>query len=101
MVKYPHIVTVVIASDSQMVNGQPVSGTTSQVSYKCMYRPNTSAKTLKMADGETVVYRGTCYVDAKITDIKTGDKITVESQGIFDMPVLQVYNAQFRIRIIL
>lgn len=98
--KYPHILTAtVLSGGGQDANGYPISGSTSVVSFKCRYRPNTAAKQIRTVDGQTVVYRGTVYIDKGALPIKTGDLITVIG-FIEDVEVVQVYHAQMRTRII-
>lgn len=99
--QYPHILKAVIAVYSGgVVGGLPVPGTTEEREYKCRYRPNTSAKTIRNADGEVVVYRGTCYIHGVDVEIKTGDKISIEGQ-FEGAVVLQVYPPNIRTRVIL
>lgn len=97
---YPHTLTCNRPGETTVIDGVPVTGEPTLVTRVCRYRPNTSAKSVKGADGNTVIYRGTCYTPRVVDDIVTGDIISVEGQ-ISEAEVLQVYNAQFRTRIIL
>lgn len=97
---YPHTLNCVKSGTTEVIDGVPVTGEPTLVTRVCRYRPNTSAKSVKGADGNTVIYRGTCYTPETETEIVTGDIISVEGQ-ISEAEVLQVYNAQFRTRIIL
>lgn len=97
---YPHILSCVKAGESTVVDGIPVAGDPVVITIECRYRPNTSSRIVKGADGSTVIYRGTCYTPRTLTDINTGDVVSVTDQ-ITEATVLQVYNAQLRTRIIL
>lgn len=99
--QYPSVLKCKIPGQSTVVGGITIPGNDStDVEYECRYRPNTSAKTIRNSDNVSVVYRGTCYVDALEVEIKTGDIVTVEG-FIENVEVLQVYPAQMRVRIIL
>ena len=68
----------------------------------CRYLPNTSAKLVRTVDGQSVVYRGTCYVHKGLAlQLNNGDLVSVD--GFINQPVaiLQIHRAQFRTRIIL
>lgn len=98
--QYPYQVICTIPGESTVVNGVPVTAPSTTVTYACRYRPNTSARSVQGIDGQTVIYRGTCYLPKPNTPINTGDKVSVP--GFIDEAiVLQVHNAQMRIRIIL
>ena len=97
---YPHILRCTKYTPSNVVDGVPVEGAATEIVLGCRYRPNTSAKSVKSADGQTVIYRGTCYLPNRSLLITTGDILSVDGQ-IDTATVLQVYKAQLRTRIIL
>ena len=97
---YPAVLNCTKVGESTVIDGVPQSGVPTELSYPCRYRPNTAAKVVRGIDGQTVVYRGTCYIPKPNTLLAVGDLVTVP--GFIDqLPILQVYNAQFRARIIL
>lgn len=97
---YPAVVKSTITTDSQVIGDVIIPGTEIDVEYKCRYRPNSSAKTIRNSDNEIVLSRGTCYVKKPNVIIKKGDYVTVPG-FIENVEVIQVYPAQFRTRIIL
>lgn len=72
------------------------------IEVECRYLPNTAAKVIKTADGQTVVYRGTCYVrKGEALELSNGDTLTIPGFVDIETPILQLHRAQFRTRIIL
>ena len=101
MVKqYPAVMSAEVWSDSTVVNGEIIPGSPVVTNYTCRYRPNTSAKSVRTADGNTVIYRGTCYVPGTV-QVKNGDMVSVPGFIDTPVPILQFYPAQMRNRIIL
>jgi len=97
---YPHTLNCTKYTDGGAVNGVPQPGVNSEIVLRCRYRPNTSARSIKSSDGQTIIYRGTCYVKSGTLSITTGDVLSVVGQ-VDTATVLQVYKAQLRTRIIL
>lgn len=101
VVQYPNMLNATITTGDSSIdsNGKITPATKKTISYRCRYRPNTSAKTINTADGQTVIYRGTAYIDGQDVELKTGD--TIDVVGFIKGVVLQVHKAQFRTRVLL
>lgn len=101
--QYGAILKSTIAGQSTIDQETGAIITTPDVSIevKCRYQPNPSAKVIKTTDGQTVIYRGTCYVKkGEALELSNGDLVSVDGFINEPIPVLQIQR-RIRTRIIL
>lgn len=102
--QYAQVIKSTIAGESTIDpnTGSIITTPDISIEYPARYLPNPSAKLVRTTDGQSVVYRGTCYVHKGLaTELSNGDLVTVPGFVDVAVPILQIHRAQFRTRIIL
>lgn len=102
--QYAQVLKSTIAGQSTIDPNTGAIVTTPNVSIEhvCRYLPNPSAKLVRTVDGQSVVYRGTCYIHKGLApELNNGDLVSVPGFVDVPVPILQIHRAQFRTRVIL
>lgn len=101
--QYAQVLKSTIAGESTIdSNGSIVVTPDVSIEHIIRYLPNTSAKLIRNVDGQSVVYRGTCYIHKGLApELSNGDLVTVPGFVDIETPILQIHRAQFRTRVIL
>lgn len=102
--QYAQVLKSTIAGESTIDpnTGAIIPGTVISIEHAIRYLPNPSAKLVRTVDGQSVVYRGTCYIHKGLApELSNGDLVTVPGFVDVEVPILQIHRAQFRTRVIL
>jgi len=83
MIRYPHTLNLLITSDSvQDENGNWVPSDTSwQVVGECREEPNSSSRTIILADGKAFQYSSMIYLPAGTYDLGTESKVSITDEN--------------------
>lgn len=102
--QYAQVLKSTIAGESTIDpnTGAIIPGDVDFIELPIRYLPNPSAKLVRTTDGQSVVYRGTCYIHKGLApELSNGDLVTVPGFVDVEVPILQIHRAQFRTRVIL
>lgn len=102
--QYAQVLKSTIAGESTIDpnTGEIIPGDVITIEHAIRYLPNPSAKLVRTTDGQSVIYRGTCYIHKGLApELNNGDLVSVPGFVDVPVPILQIHRAQFRTRVIL